>query len=84
MYLHFTLGYYTKDDKQIKYTNQTLEQYFCIYYNYQQDNWFELLFLVEFFYNNTPNATAGFFPFFADKSYNSSILVYSKHNITFS
>ena len=84
MYLYFTLDYHTEDNRQIEHTNQTLEQYFYIYYNYQQDNWFELLLFVGFFYNDTPNKTTEVFLFFTDKSYNSSILVYSKHNITFS
>jgi len=34
MQLYFTLGYYSKDDRQTKHTNQTLEQYLHIYYNY--------------------------------------------------
>jgi len=35
IWLHFTLGYYPKDDGQTECTNQTLEQYLCIYCNYQ-------------------------------------------------
>ena len=34
MQLHFTSGYHPKDDKQTKCTNQTLEQYLCVYCNY--------------------------------------------------
>ena len=38
IWLHFILGYYPKDDRQTEHMNQTLKQYLCIYYNYQQDN----------------------------------------------
>ena len=38
MWLHFTLGYHPKSDRQTERTNQTLEQYLHVYYNYQQDN----------------------------------------------
>jgi len=67
MRLHFTSGYHPKGDGQTEHTNQTLEQYLCIYYNYQQDNWSELLPLVEFAYNNSLSATTGVSPFFANK-----------------
>ena len=38
MWLHFTLGYHPKGDRQTEHINQTLEQYLCVYCNYQQDN----------------------------------------------
>jgi len=62
--------------------NQTLEQYFHVYCNYQQDNWFELLPLTEFAYNNAPSATASVFPFFANKGYHPNIIVHPKRDIT--
>src|SRR5882724_7565255 len=67
MKLHFTSGYHPEGDGQTKLTNQTLEQYLQVYCNYQQDNWSELLPLAEFAYNNTPSATTGITPFFANK-----------------
>ena len=59
MKLHFTSGYHPKGDGQTEYANQTLEQYLRVYCNYQQNNWSELLPLVEFAYNNAPNAMTG-------------------------
>ena len=82
MWLHFTSGYYPKGDGQTEHMNQTLEQYLYVYCNYQQDNWSKLLPLMEFAYNNTPSATTGVSPFFANKRYHLNITVYSKHNIT--
>ena len=69
MKLHFTSSYHPEGDRQTEQTNQTLEQYLWIFCNYQQDNWYTLLPLVEFAYNNTPSATTGISLFFANKSY---------------
>ena len=64
-----------------KHMNQTLEQYLYIYCNYQQDNQSKFLPLTEFAYNNTPSATTGVSPFFANKGYHPNITVYPKHDI---
>jgi len=79
--LHFTSGYHPKGDGQTECTNQTLEQYLYVYCNYQQDNWSELLSLVEFAYNNAPSATTGVSLFFANKGYHSNITVHPERNI---
>ena len=50
--------------------------YLWIYCNYQQDNWSELLPLVEFSYNNALNATTGVSPFFANKGYHPNLSVH--------
>ena len=80
MQLHFTSGYYPEGDGQTKRMNQTLEQYLRVYCNYQQDNWSELLPLVEFAYNNALSATTRVSPFFANKGYHPNITVHPKHN----
>jgi len=84
MQLHFTSGYHPKGDRQTECTNQTLEQYLYVYCNYQQDNWSELLPLVEFAYNNALSATTSVSPFFANKGYYPNITVHHKCNIAFS
>ena len=61
--------------------NQTLEQYLCVYCNYQQDNWSGLLPLAEFAYNNAPSATTGVSPFFANKRYHLNITVHPERDI---
>jgi len=68
----------------VEQTNQILEQYLHIYYNYQQDNWSELLSLVEFAYNNAPSATTGVSLFFANKGYYPNLIVYPEQDIAFS
>jgi len=82
--LHFTLGYYFKDDGQTQCTNQTLKQYLYLYYNYQQDNWSKLLSLVDFAYNNALSATTGISLSFANKEYYPNITVHSECDIAFS
>jgi len=81
MQLHFTLGYHPKGDGKTECTNQTLEQYLHVYCNYQQDNWSELLPLVEFAYNNALSTTTGVSPFFTNKGYHLNITVHPKHDI---
>ena len=82
MTLHFTSGYHPEGDGQTERTNQTLEQYLRCYCNYQQDNWSELLPLVEFAYNNALSATTGISPFFANKGYHPNISVYLEREVT--
>src|SRR6202789_3032324 len=82
MKLHFTSGYHPEGDGQTEHTNQTLEQYLRIYCNYQQDNWSELLVLVEFAYNNAPSATTGISPFFANKGYHPNITVHPECDLS--
>ena len=81
MQLHFTSDHHTKDNGQTEYMNQTLEQYLYVYYNYQQDNWSELLPLVKFTYNNTLSTTTSVFLFFANKEYYLNITIHSKCDI---
>ena len=81
MWLHFTSGYHPEGDGQTECMNQTPKQYLCIYCNYQQDNWSELLPLAEFVYNNAPSATTSVSPFFANKGYYPNITVHPKHDI---
>jgi len=81
MQLHFTSGYHPEGDGQTKHTNQTLEQYLCVYCNYQQDNWSELLSLTEFAYNNALSATTGVSPFFTNKGYHPNITVHPECDI---
>ena len=80
--LHFTLGYHPEGDGQTECANQTLNQYLRIYCNYQQDNWYELLALAEFAYNNAPSATTGISPFFANKGYHPNITVHPERDLT--
>ena len=77
MKLHFTFGYHLEGDRQSKWTKQYL-QIFC---NYQQDNWYTLLLLVEFAYNNTPTTTTRISPFFTNKGYLPNLTIHPKRDL---
>ena len=81
MKLHFTSSYHPEGDGQTERVDQTLEQYLCVYCNYQQDNWSALLPLAEFTYNNAPNETTGTSPFFANKEYHLNLVVHPERNM---
>ena len=81
MKLHFTLGYHPEGDGQTECANQTLEQYLRVYCNYQQSNWSDLLPIAEFAYNNTPNATTGLSPFYANKGYHPNLSIHPEQDI---
>ncbi len=61
-----------------------LEQYLYIYYNYQQNNWSDLLLLAKSIYNNTPSATTSVSVFFTNKDYHISITIYLERDIALS
>jgi len=44
--------WYSQTDGQTEHVNQELDQYLWLFVNKQQDNWYDLLPLVEFQYNN--------------------------------
>ena len=53
-----------------------------VYCNYQQDNWYQLLPLGEFVYNNAPSATMKVTPFYANKGYHPNLTVHPEHDLT--
>ena len=81
MKLHFTSGYHPQGDGQTEQTNQTIEQYLRIFCNYQQDNWYTLLPLAEFAYNNSPSATTGISPFFTNKGYHLNLTIHPEQDL---
>jgi len=68
-------AFHPQTDGQTERTNQTAEQYLRIYCNYQQDNWFDLLSLAEFSYNNAQHSSIGCSPFYANYGYNPKFTV---------
>ena len=84
MWLYFTSDYHLEGNRQTKYTNQIFEQYLCVYCNYQQDNWFKLLPLVEFAYNNVLSATTNVSLFFTNTGYYLNITIYPEYDMAFS
>jgi len=79
--LHFTSGYHLEANGQVERINQILEQYLCVYYDYQQDNWSELLPLAEFSYSDVPSTTTEISLFFANKGYHPNLDIYPERDI---
>ena len=53
-----------------------------VYCNYQQDNWYQLLPLGEFMYNNAPSTTTKVTPFYANKGYHLNLTVHPGCDLT--
>lgn len=53
-------------DGQTERVNQILEQYLRCFINFQQDDWVDILPLVEFSYNNAHHTSTGMTPFYAN------------------
>ena len=66
---NLSTAYHPETDGQTECLNQILEQYLQIYINYDQDDWYDLLPLAEFAYNNTPHSATNLTPFFTNKGY---------------
>jgi len=75
VYSHLSTGhrlptaFHAQTDRQTKRQTQMLEQYIWAFYNYQQNNWVELLILAEFTYNNAIHPSTRITPFLANYDY---------------
>jgi hypothetical protein len=78
---NLSTAYHPEMDGEMERVNMILEQYLCVYVNYQQDDWASLLPLAEFAYNNAPHSATGFSPFFTNKGYRPSIEI-STHAVS--
>jgi transposase InsO family protein len=66
---NLSTAFHPETDGQRERVNVILEQYLWAYCNYQQDNWKQLLPIVEFCYNNTKSDTTKVMPFYANYGY---------------
>jgi len=61
-----SMAWYPQTDRQTEHVNQELDQYLWLFVNKQQDNWYDLLPLVEFQHNNHVHSTTQQPPFLLD------------------
>jgi transposase InsO family protein len=73
--LNHSTAYHPETDGQTEWVNQSLEQYLCMYCNYQQDNWLTLLPMAEFTHNNATHSATQVSPFLANKGYHPTLQV---------
>ena len=71
--MNLSSSYHPQIDGQIERVNQILEQYLRYSLRYQQDDWIDLLPLVELTFNNTIHGSTGVTPFFSNYGFNISI-----------
>jgi len=62
-------AYHPQTDGQTERTNQVLEGYLRNFVNYDRDDWYQLLPLAEFAYNNSTMNAHGLTPFCANYSF---------------
>lgn len=60
---NISTAYHPQIDGQSKCTNQWLEQYLWVYYNFQQNDWSSLLPMAQYVHNSWKSTTTGFTPF---------------------
>jgi hypothetical protein len=58
--------YHPQTDRQTEHVNQELEQFLWIFIGEQQDDWYSLLPLAEFSYNNHVHSSMQHSPFLLD------------------
>jgi len=59
-------AYHPQTDRQTKRTNQGLKGYLRNFVNYDQDDWYQILPLAEYAYNNSKTSAHKLTPFFAN------------------
>ena len=55
-------SFHPETDGQTERVNQSIEQYLCSFCNYDQNNWYELLPMAEYTYNNSVTTATGMSP----------------------
>jgi hypothetical protein len=66
---NLSTAFHLESDGQMEMINAILEQYLQAYYNYQPNNWKQLLPMAEFCYNNSQSKTTKVSPFFVNFGY---------------
>jgi hypothetical protein len=67
-------AFHPQTDGQTERMNQTLETYLRIFCNHEQDDWFDLLPLAEFAYNNASQESTQMSPFYANYGFHPRFL----------
>jgi hypothetical protein len=69
--IHRTIStaYHLETDEETERVNQTLEQYLYEFCNFDQDNWREMLLMVEYAYNNSVTSPTAMTLFYTNYRY---------------
>jgi hypothetical protein len=77
---NISTAYHPQTNGQSEWANTHVEQYLCIYGNTEQDNWINLLPLMQYMHNSWINTSTGYTPFNLLIRHTSSMNV--SHNTT--
>jgi transposase InsO family protein len=69
-----SMSFHPETDGQMERVNQTLETYLCTFINYDQDDWYSLLLLAEFTYNNSVTQATQLTLFYTNYGYHSKTI----------
>jgi len=61
-----SIAWHSQTDRQTEHVNQELDQFLCLFINEQQNDWYDLLPIVEFQHNNHIHSTTQQPPFLLD------------------
>ena len=76
-------AFYLQTDGQTKRQNSTIKAHLRTFVNLAQDDWARFLYMAEFTYNNTQNASTGYRPFELNCSYHPEISYKEDINLRF-
>ena len=68
------IAFHSQTNGQTEQQNSTIEEYFCAFINWEQNDWAQLLPIAEFAYNNSKNTSTGHTPFELNYGYHPRIL----------
>ena len=75
VFLRKSTTFWLQTDGQMEHINQTLEQFQCQYCNYEQNDWYEMLPLVEYSYKNSVTTATQ-----KSSVYANYVFYYTRHN----
>ena len=58
-----SIVFHFQTDEQIERMNSVMKQFLRVFVNFEQNDWVELLLMIEFVYNNSKHASTDIFPF---------------------
>ena len=68
------MTYHSETDEMTEYMNQNVELYICMFFNYSQNNWANLLLMTELIINNHDSVFTEVSSFFLSHRYHMKLL----------
>ena len=75
------IAFHSQIDDQTKRQNSTMKQYLRAYINFEQNDWIQLLFMIEFAYNNAINVFTSMILFETNQNYHFRMFFENNQNL---